>query len=350
MTSLPAYIVRRLIFLVFVVLGVTILVFAITLLLPLTTRALLYVSGSPRNWDTEIKTTIKEFGLNDPFYEQYFRWLNQVLHGNLGFSKSGNLPVVEEIRVKWPYTFEIVMFAAPLIIFIGIYLGVQSAIHKDGVIDHASRVFSIVGWSLPSFWLGFMLIAIFSGLLGWLPASGSLTNPNAVYTGGFVRYTGVDIFDGILNGFAGRNTWWISLDAFRHVILPVCVIVTIDVALLIRVMRSSMLEALNKPYITAAKAKGLNKKVVIYKHARRNALIPVATLSGLLVAGLLGGLIITETVFAFNGIGQWAARSAITIDVPAVLGYAMLSAFLFVTANLIVDIFYAYIDPRIRLE
>lgn len=161
----------------------------------------------------------------------------------------------------------------------------------------------------------------------------------------FVRYTHVDIFDGLLNGQP-----WISLDAIRHVVLPVATIVTIDVALLIRVMRSSMLESLSKPYITTAKAKGLSKKVVIYKHARRNALIPVATLSGMLVAGLLGGLIITETVFGFGGLGQWAASSAIQLDMPAVLGYAILSAIMFVIANLIVDLLYAYIDPRIRLD
>jgi dipeptide transport system permease protein len=349
MTSLPAYIVRRLIFLVFVILGVTLLVFLVTLSLPVETRAVLYLKGNPRNWDTEIQLVIKQYGLNDPFYKQYFRWLNEILHGNLGYSKSGQLTVAAEITQKWPYTFEIVMFAAPLIIFIGIYLGVQSAIHKDGIIDQASRIFSIVGWSLPSFWLGFMLLAVFSGALGWLPFAGSLsfTAQAAIHAKGFVRYTGVDIIDGLLNG---RNSWWITVDALKHVVLPVVVIVTIDVALLIRVMRSSMLEALSKPYVIAARAKGMNEKVVIYKHARRNALIPVATLSGLLVAGLLTGLIITETVFGFGGIGQWAAIAATQFDVAAVLGYAMLSAFLFVTANLIVDIFYAYIDPRIRLE
>jgi peptide/nickel transport system permease protein len=160
----------------------------------------------------------------------------------------------------------------------------------------------------------------------------------------FKRYTYIDLFDGLLNGRPD-----ITLSVIKHLILPVIVIVTINVALLIRVMRSSMLEALGKPYTFAAKAKGLDDKTVIYRHARRNALIPVITLSGMLVAGMLGGLVITETVFAFGGLGQWAARAALNFDIPAVLGYAMLSAFIFVIANLIVDILYAYIDPRIRL-
>jgi len=346
MTSLPAYIARRLILLIFVLIGVTVLIFAITALVPIDVRAMLYVRNVQHTSPEQLMRIAEEYGLTRPLYEQYFTWLGQVLQGNLGFAKSSQQPVVQAILERWPYTFEIVIFAAPLIIFLGIYLGVQAAIHKDGIIDHATRVLSIVGWSLPSFWLGLILLAIFYGYLKWLPP-GPLdpdllnfrnTNPS------FKRYTYIDLFDGLLNGRPD-----ITLNVIKHVILPVIVIVTINVALLIRVMRSSMLEALGKPYTFAAKAKGLDDKTVIYRHARRNALIPVITLSGMLVAGLLGGLVITETVFAFGGLGQWAARAALNFDVPAVLGYAMLSAFIFVIANLIVDILYAYIDPRIRL-
>jgi len=344
--NVAAYIVRRLILLVFVILGVTILVFAVTMMFPAQERALLYIRNANRLSQSNINAIVKAEGLNAPFYVQYFKWISQVLQGNLGYSPSAQQTVLAAIRTRWPYTFEIVLFAAPLIIFIGIYLGVQSAVHKDTAIDHSSRLLSIFGYSLPSFWLGMVLLAIFFGYLGWFPPGPlSVTAQNFEHAGHFIRYTGVDLFDGLLNGQA-----WISLDALRHLVLPVTVIVIIDVALLIRVMRSSMLESLSKPYVTTAKAKGLSKKVVIYKHARRNALIPVATISGLLVAGLLGGLVITETVFAFGGLGNWAARSALMLDMPAVLGYAILSAVLFVIANLIVDVLYAYIDPRIRLE
>ncbi len=346
MTSLPAYIARRLILLIFVLLGVTVLIFAITALVPVEIRAMLYVRNVQHTNPDQLRRIAEQYGLYRPLYEQYFTWLGQVLQGNLGFAKSSQQTVASAILERWPYTFEIVLFAAPLIIFLGIYLGVQAAIHKDGLIDNACRVLSIVGWSLPSFWLGLILLSIFYGYLRWLPP-GSLdphlmdvrNNPKL-----FTRYTYIDLLDGVLNGRPE-----ITLNVIQHVILPVIVIVTINVALLIRVMRSSMLEALNKPYTFAAKAKGLDDKTVIYRHARRNALIPVVTLSGMLVAGLLGGLVITETVFAFGGLGQWAATAAIQFDIPAVLGYAMLSAFLFVVANLIVDILYAYIDPRIRL-
>jgi len=350
MVSLAAYIIRRLILLVFVILGVTVLIFAITMMFPPEIRAYMYVGNAEQARPGVIEQAIITHGLNDPFYVQYGRWMSQVLQGNLGWSYSSGESVVTAISGRWVFTFEIVMFAAPIIIFVGIYLGVQSAIHRNGLVDHVCRVASIVGWSLPSFWLGLLLISVFSGYLRWV-SIGPLANANIDFIAAGIKshtwatYTGIHVFDGLLNGHPD-----ITLDAVKHCILPVTVIVAIDVALLIRVMRSSMLEALNKAYIITAKAKGLSKKVVYYKHARRNALIPVATLSGMLVAGLLGGLVITETVFSFGGLGSWAAHAALTRDIPAVLGYAILSAVIFVIANLIVDILYAYIDPRIRLE
>jgi peptide/nickel transport system permease protein len=345
MANVVAYIIRRLILLVFVILGVSVLVFAVSMMFDPAQRALLYVRNIQRTTDAAIRETIRIYGLEDPFYLQYGRWMSQVLQGNLGWSPTASQTVADSIRTRWPYTFEIVLFAAPLIIFIGIYLGVQSAVHRDKPIDQASRVFSVIGWSLPSFWVGMVLIAIFYGMLNWFPPGSASPEVQVFMKTGFARYTGIDLVDGLLNGQP-----WITLDVLRHLVLPVVTIVTIDVALLIRVMRSSMLESLSKPYITTAKAKGLSNKAVIYKHARRNALIPVATLSGMLVAGLLGGLIITETVFGFGGLGQWAAGAAVQLDMPAVLGYAILSAVMFVVANLIVDILYAYIDPRIRLD
>jgi peptide/nickel transport system permease protein len=345
MASLAAYIIRRLILLVFVILGITVLVFFITMLIPPEQRALLYIRNVQRTTDAGIRLVIAQYGLEDPFYLQYGRYLSQVLQGNLGWSVTAGQTVADAIRSRWPYTFEIVLFAAPLIIFIGIYLGVQSAVHRDKPIDQASRVFSVIGWSLPSFWVGMVLLAVFYDILSWFPPGSASPSAQLFMKGAFVRYTGIDLFDGLLNGQP-----WITLDVLRHLVLPVVTIVTIDVALLIRVMRSSMLESLSKPYITTAKAKGLSNKAVIYKHARRNALIPVATLSGMLVAGLLGGLVITETVFGFGGVGEWSAASARSLDVPAVVGYAILTAIVFVIANLIVDILYAYIDPRIRLN
>jgi ABC-type dipeptide/oligopeptide/nickel transport system permease component len=211
---------------------------------------------------------------------------------------------------------------------------------------------SILGTSLPSFFLGTILIAIFVVQLRAYTGmtTGRLTGnlqsfvSRGVNTGAWHAYTGLYTIDSLLNGRLD-----IFVDAIKHLILPVIVLVFIQSATMVRVTRSGMLEALSKTYIVAARAKGLSRKETIYKHARRNALIPVVTISGLMVGGMLTGLTITETVFNFGGIGNWAASAAIVLDIPVVIAYAMFSAIVFVLANLIVDVLYAYIDPRIRL-
>jgi len=213
--------------------------------------------------------------------------------------------------------------------------------------DHATRTLSIIGWSLPTFWFGLILISIFFVGLGWFPTGRLSPNLQAFVSSPaseWTRYTGLYTIDGLLNGRLD-----IVIDALRHLVLPVVTLVVVIIALTIRVMRSSMLEALNKGYIVTARAKGLAKGEVINKHARRNALIPVVTISGMLIAGMLTGLTIVEYIFNIPGIGMFAANAAISLDIPAVLGFALLSALVIVIANLLVDILYAYIDPRIRL-
>jgi peptide/nickel transport system permease protein len=328
-----------------VLIGVTVLIFAVTQLISPAQRAMLYITSDKQLG--KIDEIIAKYGLDRPFYEQYFGWLMQVVQGNLGVAKSAaNQPVLQVLLERFPATAELTLYSAPIIIFMGIYLGVKSAVHRDKPVDHATRAAAIVGWSLPSFWFGIVLLSIFYGVLHWFPpkrldgAADVLVNSIQWH-----RYTGLYTIDGLLNG-----QFWVTVEAFRHIILPVTVLVTINVALLIRVMRSSMLESLSKNYVVMARAKGLRNTEVINKHARRNALIPVVTLSGVLIAGMLGGLIITETVFAFPGIGQFAANAAINgPDLPAVLGFALFTGTIFVLANLFVDILYAYIDPRIKL-
>lgn len=344
--GLLTYVVRRVFLLIPVILGVTLLVFGISMLFPPSIRATLYVTNFQALSADVLQATIRQYGLNDPVWVQYFRWLSQVFQGNLGYSVVGRQPVVDALITRFPATFEIIIFAAPTIIILGIYLGIKSAVSHDKLFDHVTRSVAIIGWSLPSFWFGLVLLAIFYTVLGWCPP-GRLSSEmqNIVISDQFTKYTGLYILDGILNG-----NLQVSFDALRHIVLPAIVIIVIDIALIIRVARSSMLEVLNKGYIIGARAKGLNEKEVINKHARRNALIPVATLSGLLIGGLMTGVTITETVFGFGGLGQWAASSAIQVDIAAVLGFAMFTALVFVLTNLIVDVFYAYIDPRIRLD
>jgi len=343
--GLREYIIRRLLFLIPIVLGVVILIFAVIQIIPPEHRAVIYVT-SPRQMEN-LGFIVQLYGLDKPVWEQFTIWLREVLKGNFGYSAYYREFVVPGLLTRLPATIEIVIYCAPIIIFFGIWLGTTAAVKRDKMPDHVSRVMSILGTSLPSFLIGIILIAIFIAQLRWTTL-GRVTNVGdltlAIKNGEFHAYTGLITIDALLNGDFG-----LFVDALKHLILPVIVLVFIQSAVLVRVTRSSMLEALSKTYIVAARAKGLSRKEVIYKHARRNALIPVVTLSGLLVGGMLTGLIITETVFHLPGVGQYAAVAAAHYDVAIVVTYAMFSALIFVLANLIVDILYAYIDPRIRL-
>jgi len=342
-SGLRTYLARRLLLVIPTLIGVTLLIFAVTQLFDPVERASLYVRD-PRQMRA-VDEIIQKYGLDQPTYVQYLRWAEQVIQGNLGWSKSLNMQVIDALLTRFPATVELALFAAPITILLGIYLGKISAVKKDTFIDHVTRALAVVGWSLPSFWLGLVLLAFFYGGLGILsPGRLSPWAEALVRTGEFKVYTGLYTLDSILNLNAA-----VLLDALSHLILPVATLTIINVALIMRVMRSSMLEQLGKTYILSAKARGLDEKTVIDKHATKNALIPIVTLSGLLTAGLLSGMVITETIFQFKGVGYFAAHAATQLDIPAVLGFALMTGLIFVIANLIVDLLYAYIDPRIRL-
>lgn len=341
--GLRAYVIRRILLMIPTLIGVSLLIFAVIQLFSPVQRASLFVTDIKGAAD--ITTIMDKYHLNDPVYVQYYYWLSSVVRGNLGWSEVAHMPVLSAIFGAAPATIELVMFSIPIIIILGIKLGVLSAVHRDKPIDHATRFFAIIGWSLPTFWLGIVLIAVFFGGFGVFPPL-RLDNAteNYVKSGEFTRYTGLNTIDGLLNG-----QLQVTLEALNHLVLPTITLAVISVALIIRVMRSSMLEALNKGYITTARAKGLSQSEVVSKHARRNALIPTITLSGLMAAGMLNGVVITETVFNYKGLGYFAAHAALQVDIPAVLGFSLFTGVIFVIANLIVDILYAYVDPRIRL-
>jgi len=348
--GLREYIIRRLILLIPVMLGVVILIFVISQLIPPTARVALFVSENPKQMKPEVvQYYIHYYGLDQPVWVQFYEWLKQVMQGNFGYSENFQEVVLDGLIKRAPATMEIVIYTAPLILLIGIWMGVNSAVRRDKPFDHFSRVLSILGTSLPSFFFGVVLSAIFIAQLRWV-SSGRLSYLlggqyySMLKDGTWHVYTGLLTVDSLLNG---KLNYFV--DAIVHLILPVTVLVFIQTATMVRVTRSSMLEALSKQYIVAARAKGLSQREVIYKHARRNALIPVVTIAGLIVGGMMTGLVITETVFGFPGLGNWAASAAQHFDFPVVIAYAIFSAVVFVLANLIVDVLYAYIDPRIRL-
>jgi ABC-type dipeptide/oligopeptide/nickel transport system permease component len=339
-----SYLIRRLLLLIPVLFGVTILIFGLLQLFPPYQRAMLYVTD-PRQLHN-IDEIIKLYGLNEPLWKQYFTWLGQVFSGNLGWSKVVGMSVTDAILNYLPATLELAIFSTPVIIMGGIWLGTKAAAHKDGLVDHISRAGAIVGWSLPSFWLGLVLLMVFYGFFtGLFPPERLSTEMSVlVHSEGFIRYTKLNFVDGILNW-----EWRVVFDALRHLVLPVITLSVVNLAFIMRLMRSSMLETLGRGYVLTARAKGLPEKVVINKHARRNAMIPVLTVSGYLFAAIVNGVVITESIFNYKGLGWWAWRTAVNLDVSSILGFALFSGILFVLTNLIVDLLYAKFDPRVRL-
>jgi peptide/nickel transport system permease protein len=351
------YIIRRLLLVPVLLFGVTILIFGMLQFLTPVERSALYVREIPKN-ERQINGIILKYGLDKPLYIQYWRWLTGtkdqvtgernggILFGDFGWSRTGSQPVIELIKTRFPNTLDLTIWAVAPVILVGIWLGVQAAVHHNGLIDQAGRIFSIVGTSFPTFVFGLLVLMIFYANLQWFPPGRLSTTMNTVVTSAsFKSYTTLLTIDSLLNG-----RFDVFFDALRHMVLPILTLSYLSWATFLRVTRSSMLETLRQEYVTTARAKGLPERDVIYKHARPNAMIPVITLAGFSVITLMGGVVITETVFDYPGIGKAAAEAAQQLDVVTVLGFALFNGFILIISNLVVDILYAAIDPRVRLS
>ncbi|MFW5995952.1 MAG: ABC transporter permease [Halanaerobiaceae bacterium] len=341
-----SYIIRRLLIMPVILFGVTLLIFSMIMMLSPNQRLSTYVSGPEELKSMDASALIEKYGLNDPFYQQYGRWISDVVKGDFGWSESASEPVVQAITRRIPATAELALLAMVPVIFGGVLLGIFAAVHHNQTGDHITRVFAVVGWSMPTFVFGLLVLMIFYGVLGWFPP-GRLSNWALQITRSpaFRNYTGMYVLDGLLNGNLA-----VVFNALRHLIAPVVTISILWWAFILRITRSSMLETLRKDYIRTARAKGLKEKVVVYKHAVRNALVPVVTVAGQMVLGLMGGVVVVEAIFNRNGIGSFLRTSAQQLDYPGVLGGTLYFGFILILINLLVDVSYAFIDPRIRLE
>ena len=303
------YIIRRVLFLIPVLLGVAFCVFTLLYLTP----------GDPARMvlgDMATDEAIKEFrdkeGLNDPYLVQFGNYVWKAINGDIGRSYSSRRPVMKELLTAFPYTLKLSAFAMIIAILIGIPCGIISAIKQYSWFDTITMIFAMVGLSMPVFWLGLLLILLFSVHLRWLPSSGFST--------------------------------------FKAMILPSVALAAQSISMVTRMTRSSMLEVVRADYIRTARAKGQKESIVIWVHALRNALIPVVTLCGLQFGSLLFGAILTETVFAVPGVGQLMIRAIMARDYPMVQGGVLFVAIAFSIVNLLVDLLYAYIDPRIKAD
>lgn len=338
------YILRRLLLLPLVILGVTFLLFFLTQRLSPEMRASLYVKD-PRQMGS-LEEVIRKYGLRDNVFKQYGRWLSNVARGDLGYSPSANMPVARAIKEYLPATIQLAFVTILLVVFFGVWFGSSSAVHKDKWQDIAARMFSVGGFSLPIFVLGLLLLMIFYGKLGWFAPGGySFHTDMVIHGGAFKTYTGFLLVDALLNG-----NMRVFGDVLSHLVLPAVTLCIGSFALMVRVMRSSMLEELNKDYVRTARAKGLPETAVVYKHAGKNAIIPVITLASIQFIRLLGGTVIVETIFDYPGIGRFGVLAAQQLDIAGILGFSLMVAVLFVIGNLLSDILYTAVDPRIRLD
>ncbi|MCP4329080.1 MAG: ABC transporter permease subunit [Alphaproteobacteria bacterium] len=277
-------------------------------------------------------------GLDKPLSEQYLGYLWNLLHGDLGKSLVTRRPVLDEFLTLFPATFELSVTAIIFAIGIGLPAGLLAAVRRGSVADHTVMGVALTGYSMPIFWWGLLLIIFFSGYLGWTPVSGRIA---VLYY--IEPVTGFLLIDTLLSDQKGA-----FLSALHHLILPAIVLGTIPLAVIARQTRSAMLEVLGEDYVRTARAKGLRPARVVGLHALRNALIPVVTVIGLQVGVLLAGAILTETIFAWPGVGKWLVDSIFRRDYPSVQGGLLLIASLVMIVNLIVDLLYGLINPRIR--
>ena len=338
---MAAYIARRLLFLPLVLFGITLVIFVLLMLIHPVERASLHVDRPvPRG---QVEELIERYDLDAPVHVQFYRWTGRAVRGDLGWSRTAQRSVTGAIFHFLPATIELALWSLP-VIAVGIWLGVVSAIHHNRAVDHLLRLGTIVGWSLPVFVFGLVALMVFHAKLQWFPA-GRLSEwaLQEVLSEDFAQYTRITTLDAMLNLRLD-----IFADALRHLVLPVISLAYLSWVLLLRVTRSAMLEVLGQDYVRTARAKGLRERTVIYTHALRNALIPVSTVGGLLVIGLLNGVVITETVFNYRGIGWLFVNAALQLDVVSVLGFALFNGFVVVLVNLAVDVSYAFLNPRVR--
>jgi dipeptide transport system permease protein len=330
------HLLRRLLLVVPTFFGIVAVTFFLTRLAP--GDPILLIAGehgvSPERY-AELRA---QFGFDQPLVIQFLDYLWKVLHGDLGISVVTRTPVIVEFGNLFPATLELALFAILLATLFAIPLGVLAAIKRNTIVDHAVTAISLVGYSMPVFWWALLLILFFSLNLGWTPVAGRISFMFDVQP-----VTGFMLADTLLARDTGA-----FLDALRHLVLPSIVLATIPLAIVTRMTRSSMLEVLKQDYIRTAHAKGASKARVLFKHALRNALVPVITVIGLQISILLTGAILTETIFSWPGIGKWLLEAVYRRDYPVIQGGVLLVAGLVILVNIMVDLLYVVINPRLR--
>jgi peptide/nickel transport system permease protein len=331
------YAIRRSLTIVPVLLGVSVLVFSFIHLIPGDPALTMLGERATPEKVAEVRARL---GLDRPIWRQYVLYIGNALQGDLGVSIVRGDPVARDLLRRFPATVELAVAAIAVAIALGIPIGVASAVWRNSPLDSLARLGALAGVSMPIFWLGLVLAWVFGVQLRLLPTGFRLTSGTE-----YVAWTNFVILDAALQG-----DWSTLADALRHLILPAVALATIPLAVIARMTRASMLEVLSREYIRTAEAKGLSRRTVILQHALRNALLPVLTVIGLQVGRLLAGAILTETIFSWPGIGLWVYESIESRDYAIVQGVSLFIAVIVVSVNLLTDVLYAAVDPRIKYE
>jgi peptide/nickel transport system permease protein len=330
---------RRLLLMIPVLIGITLIAFVVSHAVP--ADPIISNLGQRAQDDPSIVGRYRhQWGLDRPLPVQYGIYVWNLLHGDLGVSITTRRPVTTDLRQFFPATLELSTAATLFSVIIGIPLGVLAAVRRNRPADHISRVIALIGVSTPVFWLGLLALIVFYYHLGWFPGSGQIDvgipTPHTL--------TGMLVIDSLIEG-----DWKALGNALWHLVLPALVLGSYTLGIVTRMTRGSMLEVLAQDYIRTARAKGLRAGAVVFRHGLRNAIMPTLTLVGLAYGSLLSGAVLTETIFSWPGIGRYATTTAGTLDFPAIMGVALLTAFVFVILNLIVDVLYGVLNPQIRL-
>lgn len=335
------YILRRLVLSIFIMLGVVSIVFVISHVIPGDPAAVM--AGREAGKET-IQKIRQEFGLDKPLFVQYVIYLEQlILYQNLGKSIHTWRPVSQDLREYFPATLELVTFSMLLTLCIGVFLGVLAAVKKERIPDHLTRLMALSGVSIPIFWLGLLLQLLLCYILKVFPLNERISI-NVVSAFPFHKATGIYLLDAVL-----ALNWPVFKDAFIHLLLPALTLSYGSSAQIIRMTRTSMLEVLNKDYIRAARAAGISYTKIVFVHALRNAILPTLTLGGMVYGYLLGGTVLIEAIFSWPGLGRYMVDSIFTLDFPAIVGVTLLYSGIVVILNILVDVLYLAVNPRIRL-
>lgn len=331
---------RRILITIPVLFLITLIGFMLTYLIPADPLAMVLSERAMAHPEI-VQAYRQRWGLDQPPYVRYVRYVGNLLRGDLGESVATQQPVGADLLRFLPATVELALAATVVAILVGVPLGAVAAVRRDRWADHLARIGSLVGVSTPVFWLGLLVLTLFYYRLGLFPGPGRL---DAAIAPPPLR-TGLLVVDGLL---AGR--WDAFADALRHLVLPALVLAAYSMGVITRITRSSVLEVLAQDYIRTARAKGLTERVLLVRHALRNALLPTVTMIGLAFGNLLAGAVMTETIFAWPGIGRYAVDAASKLDFPAIMGVTLLVAVMYVCINFVVDLSYGVLDPRVRLE